>query len=57
MSTKAEFNFELWFDNLQMHLLDRGVEYSDMEAVRQDYADGKDLFDVCDEIAEEYDAE
>ena len=53
--TKNEFDFETWFDQLAMHVLDRtGVEFRDEESVREDYEKGRDMFDVVDEIAAEY---
>ena len=50
MSTKTDFDFDTWFENLQIHLLDQGIDFADMESVRQDYEDGKDFHDVYDEI-------
>ena len=47
-------DFEEWFDTLQMHLSDRGIQFTDKEAVREDYLQGKNVFDVVDEIAAEY---
>ena len=47
--------FEDWFDTLCIHVLDAtGVDFQDEDAVRQDYEAGKDVFDVIDEIVEEY---
>lgn len=52
---KPEFTFEVWFDTLCLHLLDRvGVDFRDEDSVRGDYESGKDVFDVIDEIAAEY---
>jgi hypothetical protein len=56
MGTKNDFSFDEWFENLKMHVLDRaGVEFTDQDSVKDDYENGKDLFDVVDEIAAEYD--
>ena len=53
--TKSEFDFDTWFDNLAMMVLDKaGVEFRDQESVREDYEAGKNLADVADEIAAEY---
>ena len=53
--TKNEFDFETWFDSLSMMVLDAtGVEFRDMESVRDDYEKGRNLADVADEIAAEY---
>jgi len=35
-------------------LNDKGITFSDEDAARFDYDDGKDLFDVVDEIEQEY---
>jgi len=52
---KGEFDFETWFDNLAMMVLDKsGVEFRDEESVRGDYEAGKNCADVADEIAAEY---
>ena len=53
--TKNEFDFETWFDQLAMHVLERtGVEFRDADSVREDYESGRDMFDVADEISAEY---
>ena len=53
--TKTEFDFETWFSNLAMMVLEKtGVDFRDQESVRQDYDDGRNLADVADEIADEY---
>ena len=53
--TKNEFDFDTWFDNLALMVLDKaGVEFRDMESVRGDYEDGKNLADVAEQIAAEY---
>jgi len=53
--TKTEFDFETWFSNLAMMVLDKtGVDFRDRESVRQDYDDGRNLADVADEIADDY---
>lgn len=53
--TKNEFDFETWFDNLSMMVLDAtGIEFRDEESVRDDYEKGRNLADVANEIAAEY---
>jgi hypothetical protein len=47
-------DFDTWFDLLKVNLNDRGVSFNDANGVRDDYDRGRDLFDVVDEIAEEY---
>ena len=38
-----------------MHVLDRtGVEFKDKDSVREDYDEGRDVFDVVDDIVAEY---
>jgi hypothetical protein len=52
---KPEFDFDTWFGVLQSNVLDRtGVDFKDEDSVRQDYEDGRDVYDVIDEIADEY---
>ncbi|ANJ66033.1 hypothetical protein A9404_00345 [Halothiobacillus diazotrophicus] len=55
--TNQEFDFEVWFDTLTLHLMDRGVRFHDEDAVREDYESGRDVYDLIDEIAAEYDVE
>ena len=52
-----DVDFETWFEILQEHLADNGVRFEDEDAVRGDYNEGKDLFDVRDEILKEYGVE
>ena len=53
--TKNEFDFETWFDNLSMMVLDlAGIKFDDKDAVKEDYEQGRNLADVADEIAAEY---
>lgn len=52
---KASHDFETWFETLQTHVAERtGRSFSDMDSVRSDYEDGRDVFDVVDEICTEY---
>lgn len=52
---KGEFDFDTWFDNLALMVLDKcGAEFSDKDSVRDDYDAGKNCADVADEIAAEY---
>ena len=53
--TKQDFDFETWFDTLNIHVLDRaGVEFDDEDSVREDYDNGRDVYDVIDDIVAEY---
>ncbi len=53
--TKNEVDFDTYFGNIQMHVLDRvGVETLDEAKIRKDYDAGRDMFDVTDEICAEY---
>jgi hypothetical protein len=53
--TKADADFDSWFSVLQVHLLDRiGLDFNDEAAVKGDYEEGRDVFDVIDEISEEH---
>lgn len=53
--TKSDCDFGTWFDNLSMMVLDAtGVEFRDMDSVRADYENGRNLADVADEITAEY---
>lgn len=48
-------DFDTWFQTLQMHVGERtGVTFSDEDSVRADYEQGRDVFDVIDEIVAEY---
>ncbi len=54
--TKHEFEFDTWFGVLQDQVLDKaGVDFKDEDSVRSDYDAGRDVYDVIDEIAAEYD--
>jgi hypothetical protein len=53
--TNNDTTFDAWFDVLQFNVLDRtGHTFNDRESVREDFEDGRDVFDVADEISEEY---
>ena len=53
--TMTEFDFDTWFGVLQTNLLDKaGVDFKDEDSVRDDYNNGRDVYDVIDEIAAEY---
>ena len=53
--TKPEFDFDTWFGVLQANVLDRsGVDFKDEDSVRDDYENGRDVYDVIDEIVAEY---
>ena len=52
---KDSFDFATWFETLAIHVLERtGVEFRDEDSVRADYDNGRDVFDVIDEIVAEY---
>lgn len=53
--TKDDFDFDTWFDTLKINVLDRaGVEFQDEDSVREDYNNGRDVYDVIDDIVAEY---
>lgn len=53
--TNSEFDFDTWFGVLRTNVLDRsGVDFKDAESVRSDYDEGRDVYDVIDEIVSEY---
>ena len=53
--TKSDSTFDDWFANLQLLALDQtGADYRDVDTVREDYEAGRNVFDVTDEIAAEY---
>ena len=53
---KTTHDFDTWFGVLQTNVLDRaGVDLKDEDSVRGDYDEGKDVYDVIDEIVAEYD--
>jgi len=52
--TKHDTGFDDWFDQLCDLLADQGVNFSDPDAVRDDYDSGKSLFDVIDEIKSDH---
>lgn len=53
--TKSDFDFETWFDCLANMVLDKsGIEFRDMDSVRDDYEAGRNCADVADEIAAEF---
>jgi hypothetical protein len=52
--TKNDVDFETWFELLKENLNDRGVVFQDADSVREDYDNGRDMFDVVDEIDAEY---
>lgn len=51
---KQDTDFDRWFELLQMNLAEKSINFKDSDSVREDYDDGKDLFDVVEEIAAEY---
>jgi hypothetical protein len=55
MMDNNETDFGTWFGVLQTNVLDRtGVEFKDEDAVREDYDQGRSVYDVIDEIVAEY---
>ena len=52
--TKDDLSFDDWFDLLKVKLYEKGIEFHDADSVRGDYEDGKDLFDVFEDIKTEY---
>lgn len=53
---RNDIDFESWFDMLQTALSDDGINFRDADSVRDDYDEGKDLYDVADAIKAEYDS-
>ena len=51
--TKNDTDFNGWFDQLRDNLADQGISFNDPDSVRDDYDDGKCLFDVMDGIIDE----
>ena len=54
---KYNFGFEDWYDTLQMHLGEAGIPYGGVQEeqkARQDYEDGKCVFDIIDDIKAEF---
>lgn len=52
--TINDTDFETWFSCLQVNLLYAGIDFHDDHAVRGDYDQGRDMFDVVEEIVQEY---
>lgn len=53
--TNKEADFGTWFGIVAVQVLDRcGVDFRDQDSVANDYATGRDAFDVVDEICAEY---
>ena len=53
--TNNDADFDSWFDALAGSVLDKtGVTFRCMDSVREDYDQGRNAFDVADEIAAEY---
>lgn len=53
--TGPDTDFDTWFSTLQMHILDLcGIDFTDQDSVKKDYEEGRDVFDVIDEVAAEY---
>lgn len=53
--TKRDSSFDDWFSNLQLLVLDHvAADFRDAGSVRHDYEAGRNVFDVADEIAAEY---
>ena len=52
--TKDDLSFYDRFDLLKVKLDEKGIEFHDADSVLSDYADGKNLFDVIEDIKREY---
>lgn len=50
--TKVDLDFETWAERVMDILADKGVGIWEREWLRDAYDDGRDLFDVVDEIVE-----
>ncbi len=51
---KFDTDFDTWFDCLCINLLDAGIDFKDRDAVRSDYDDGQNMYDVVEAIVQEY---
>lgn len=51
---KYDTDFDTWFSCLQVNLLDAGIDFKDEDSVRDDFNNGKNMYDVVDEIKAEY---
>jgi hypothetical protein len=52
---KNELDFETWFSNVAEMVADQSdARFSDKDAVRKDYENGRNCADVAKEIADEY---
>ena len=52
---KDEYTLEEWFEMLKVIVLEKtGVDFRDVDSVKEDYNNGKHFADVADEIALEY---
>lgn len=55
--TKDDADFDTWFSALCGRIEEKaGTSFNDEDSVRGDYDQGRDAFDVADEIAAEYNA-
>jgi hypothetical protein len=55
LKMKDEYTFQEWFEQLKVIVLEKtGVEFRDVDAVKEDYDSDKHFADVADEIALEY---
>jgi len=52
--TNNDIDFAGWFEFLHMHLSERGICFDNADSVIDDYEAGKNLFDVAEEIADEF---
>jgi len=50
----TDTDFGTWFSCLQVNLLDAGINFKDENSVREDFNAGKNMYDVCDKIIDEY---
>lgn len=52
---KTDTDFDRWFETLRVNVLARtGVNFRDRDSVMADYEDGKNVYDVIDDICAEY---
>ena len=52
---KTNTDFDKWFDTLAINVLERSaVEFRDRDSVKEEYEQGKNVYDVIDEIVAEY---
>ena len=52
--TKDDVDFDVWFDEVELQLLDDDIQFHDKDSVYDDYMNGMSVEDVVDNIIKEY---